>query len=343
MKIKLLLALLFGAVYIHAQNTFVVENFSPNFFGKIFIADTSEVFSKGWIAVYEKKSNQQIIKVTSDELALSLHDGKLLANIKQMPYGEQSLIMYEDYNFDGKKDFAICDGQNSCYHGPSFNIYLATKNGFSFNENFTKLAQDFCGMFQVDAKNKQLNTMTKDGCCWHQFTSYKIVNNYPQPILIDEEDQRNIPFSTSTTKKWNGKKMISSSFKTLDLGEEGIKIVLSFKVQKKQKEVILFNTNDRILTYALLEKDGNVEFSFPAEIVYQNPDFDFNEKENTIGFKNKKASYKIYDNSTGLGIQINIDGKEYNWIGDKQSKKGSLRILSTTTLDNVENVALHKK
>jgi hypothetical protein len=31
----------------------------------------------------------------------------------------KSLIMYEDFNFDGKKDLAICDGQNSSYHLPS--------------------------------------------------------------------------------------------------------------------------------------------------------------------------------------------------------------------------------
>jgi hypothetical protein len=337
MKIKVFLcaAVLLLGKLLTAQTTFVIDNFSSNFFGKIFIADTSEVFSKGWIAVYEKKSNKQIIKVTSDELAISLHDGKLLANVKQLPYGEQSVLMYEDYNFDGKKDFAIEDGQNSCYHGPSFNIYLATKNGFVLDKNFTKLAQDFCGMFEVDTKNKQLSTMTKDGCCWHQFTNYKVINNFPQPVLLIEEDQRNFPFSTSTTQKWNGKKMITTSEKMLDINEEGIQVILSFKVEKNQKEIVLFNTNDRVLTYALLDKNGTVEFSFPLSIVYQNPDFDFNEKENSISFKNKNATYKIFDANNNLGIEINIDKKVYYWVGNIKSKKGNLNILTTTPLDNV--------
>jgi hypothetical protein len=52
--------------------------------------NTSEVFSKGWVAIYERKTNKQIIKVISEELALSLHDGKAFANIKITAlYGEQ--------------------------------------------------------------------------------------------------------------------------------------------------------------------------------------------------------------------------------------------------------------
>src|SRR6266498_5889224 len=103
-----------------AQKIFTVDNFSKGYYGKIQISDTSEVFSKGWVAIYDRKTNKQIIKVVSDELALTLHKGKAVANIKSLPYGEQSLIMYDDFNFDGKKDLAISDGQNSCYHSPSF-------------------------------------------------------------------------------------------------------------------------------------------------------------------------------------------------------------------------------
>ena len=40
-------------------------------------------------------------------------DGKVRSNIKEIPYGEQSQILYEDYNFDGVPDLALMDGQNS--------------------------------------------------------------------------------------------------------------------------------------------------------------------------------------------------------------------------------------
>ena len=101
-----------------AQTVFTVDSFAADYYGKVEIDDTAQVFSKGWVAIYERKTNKEIIKVVSDELALSLHHGKVIANIAELPYGEQSLIMYDDFNFDGKKDFAIEDGQNSCYHGP---------------------------------------------------------------------------------------------------------------------------------------------------------------------------------------------------------------------------------
>ena len=65
-----------------AQNIFTVDNFSKDYYGKIQISDTSEVFSKGWVAIYDRRTNKQIIKLASDELALTLHDGKAFANIK---------------------------------------------------------------------------------------------------------------------------------------------------------------------------------------------------------------------------------------------------------------------
>src|SRR5690348_15263881 len=82
-----------------AQTVFTVNGFSKDYYGKISISDTAKVSGKGWIAIYDKKTNRQIIKVVSDDLALSLHDGKAIANIKSLPYGEQSLIMYDDFNF----------------------------------------------------------------------------------------------------------------------------------------------------------------------------------------------------------------------------------------------------
>ena len=36
-----------------------------------------------------------------DELSFDLHDGEIMANIAEIPYGEYSVLIYEDYNFDG--------------------------------------------------------------------------------------------------------------------------------------------------------------------------------------------------------------------------------------------------
>jgi len=57
---------------------------------------------KGAIVIYDKKTGREVIKVSSDELAFDHPaDGKVAANIKELPYGEQSVIMYDDFNLTG--------------------------------------------------------------------------------------------------------------------------------------------------------------------------------------------------------------------------------------------------
>lgn len=338
MKILTTLFLLIVSNSIFAQVVFTVDNFSKDYYGKVAIEDTSEVFSKGWVAIFDTKTNKQLVKVTSDELALELHEGKVVANIKELHYGEQSLIMYDDYNFDGRRDLAIEDGQNSCYHGPSYKVYLATKKGFAYSKDFTKLAQDYCGMFDIDSSNKIISTMTKSGCCWHQYSEFVVENNKPKAIKIVEDDQTDFPYGIHSEEIWNGKKMVKTAHRTIDLEQEGIKIVLSFTAEQNDKQVVLFNINDRTLNYALVQKDGTVEFSYPIETVYQNPDFKFDTAQTTryVSFVNKNARYRIYEDKDGkVGIEIGVGNKDYMWLGLDGSKQGSLDELLRVKLDNV--------
>lgn len=335
MRFLFVIAFFFMSNVTFSQKTFKVDNFSKDYFGKVFISDTSEVFSQGWIGIYDRNTKNQLIKVKSDELAIELHNGQLLANIKELPYGEQSLIIYEDFNFDGVKDFAIEDGQNSCYHGPSFKIYLADKSGFRLDSDFTRLAQEYCGMFDINRSDSTISTMAKDGCCWHQFSEFKVVNNKLQAIVITEDDKTDFPYETISKETWNGTKMIKTSQKTIYLDDERVKIILSFKVNNKGKEVVLFNINDRTLNYALLVKDEYVEFSFPREKIYKNPDFEYDSQKSTLTFRNGKATYIVHDKDTDFGIEILVNGKRYFWEGDKSTSHGSLDKLKINQLDNV--------
>lgn len=288
------------------------------------------------MAIYDRKTNNQIIKVTSDELALTLHNGKAFANIKSLPYGEQSLIMYDDFNFDGKKDLAICDGQNSSYHLHSFRIYLALEKGFLYSKEFTRLSQEYTGMFNIDTEAKRIYTMAKSGCCLHEFSEFMVVKNKPKAVKI-VTDEQDMPFNTTTEQTWNGKTMVKKSIRTIDTDQEGIEVILSFKILKNNKQVILYNINDRMLYYALVRKDSTVELSYPMEAVYQSPDFQFDSTANklSVTFKNRNATYKVYEQQDEIGITINADGKTSNWLGDIDTKKGSLDRLRKLKLDNV--------
>ena len=178
--------------------------------------------------------------------------------------------------------------------------------------------------------------MTKSGCCWHEFTEFIVANNKPKAIKV-VTDEQDIPFVIYTEKIWNGKSMIKKSVKTIDTDQEGIEVILSFKIPKNDKQIILYNINDRMLYYALVQKDSTVEFSYPIEAVYQSPDFQFDSTSKNFGvtFKNKNAIYQVYERLNEIGITIVADGKTYNWIGDLNTKKGSLERLRKVKLDNV--------
>ena len=337
-----LLLILISTGVVSGQKTFAVQDFSKDFYGKVFYEQPSEVFSKGWVAIYEKKTNRQLIKVVSEELSTpDEEDGKVKANVKELPYGEQSLIMYEDFNFDSIKDFAIMDGQNSCYHGPSFQVYLGTKvkNKFVLNKAFTTLAQEYCGMFEVDAEKKTLSTMVKDGCCWHQFSEYIVVGNAPKAVKIIEEDARNFPVLEVSTTEWKGKRKVTTTERKIDLSEEsGAKILFSFKTAAGGDEIVLFSSEE-MLYYVFINEKQNVELAYPTDAYseeQQDPTFTFDSNANTISFVNKNATYKIYETPDGkIGVRVDAGGKSTDISGNPATRKGSLSKLKDEKLSNV--------
>lgn len=308
---------------VFCQTTFIVDNFSKDYFGKLFIADTSEVFSKGWVAIFDTKTKKQLIKINSDELTFELHKGSVLANIKELPYGEQSQILYEDYNFDGIKDFAIMDGQNSCYHGPSFQIYLATDNGFKQSPDFTQLAQEYCGMFETDHKAETIRTMTKSGCCWHQYSEFKVKEGKPYPTKIVEEGMgaSGITWDYVEQNLVNGK-MIKSTYQRLDLEFEKDDLLLSFEFENKKKMQIFKSGN--ILFYVFTDSNDKIELLY-------NDIFKYSNRENTLMFTNRNTDYIVSDDQ----IIAQTPNNTYNMKAVSNTKSGTLTKLMNFELDNV--------
>jgi hypothetical protein len=336
---RLLLILIAAAAY--GQKTFEVQDFSPDFYGKVFLAKPSEIFTPGWVAIYEKKTNRQLIKISSEALAAEeTEDGKIKANVKELPYGEQSVIIYEDFNFDGVKDFALMDGQNSCYGGPSFQIYLAAgraKNKFVLSRAFTRLAQDYCGMFQIDREKKLISTMTKSGCCWHEFSEFIVAGNAPKAVKVVEEDAAQFPLINVTRKTWNGTKMVETKSRTIDFAEDSeLKVLLSFKTRSGDR-IVLFKRDD-LLSYLFINRAGNVEFAYPVDSAEETPVFTLDKRTDasTLSFSNKEVVYRIYETQNeGVGVQIDARGKKTDVSGDPASLQGSLSRLADENLSNV--------
>ncbi|MDP3567224.1 hypothetical protein [Sediminibacterium sp.] len=97
----------------------------------------------------------------------------------------------------------------------------------------------------------------------------------------------------------NIKSMDKKSVRTIDADQEGIEVILSFKVSKNGKQIIFYNINNRMLYYALIQKDSTVELSYPIKEIYQSLDFQFGSTTTNlaVNFKNKNATYMFYEQS----------------------------------------------
>lgn len=204
-KISLILTILFlfsSAVF--AQKTFLLKSASKNFDVKIEISSCEEDTCEGEATIFlSRKGRKQIFqKIEMANVFLELgRDQKPTANLIELYGDNNSGIIFDDYNFDGIEDLAIRNGNNGVYGGPSYDVHLfsKTKNRFVENASLTELASDNLGMFTIDKKAKTIETFTKSGCCWHQTTRYKIVNNKPKKVYVLTEDVMNAGENEITT------------------------------------------------------------------------------------------------------------------------------------------------
>lgn len=83
-------------------------------------------------------------------------------------YAEEYGFVFDDFNFDGAEDVAVCNGRNSGYGGPSYSVFLFDGKSRKFVENkrLSELAEGgYLGLFFPDPKRKQLVAFSKSGCC----------------------------------------------------------------------------------------------------------------------------------------------------------------------------------
>ncbi|MFT4021422.1 MAG: hypothetical protein QM666_07895 [Acinetobacter sp.] len=125
-----------------------------------------------------KKGNKQIFQqFHSDELTMYLNKQyQPSVNVVQL-YGEQSPLIFEDFNFDGTEDLAILIGNYGAYGGPVYDVYVFNKTSkkFVFSSELSNLTEENLGMFYVDAKRKRIITFNKSGCCYHISSEYSVV------------------------------------------------------------------------------------------------------------------------------------------------------------------------
>lgn len=289
------------------RTTYDLQAFAERYRATLEISSQDEVFRPGIIRVYDKHSGAELIQVRSDELVLDTDakTSQVKANVHELPYGEQSVLIYDDFNFDGIKDLAVMDGQFSCYHGPSYQVFLGTAEGFRHSEAFTDLAQSYCGFFDYDAKTQRVSTMAKSGCCSHWFTTYIIRNGEPvveTETTIDANGAAGLPKET----RWqdvDGKRV--SSTRTLWDKADEMQTLLAFRLAPSGKRIILFRWGEGSpVYYVAVDNKDEVGLVYPEA---ESEVFEYDAAGHVLSFVRGDTTYQI--------------------VGDKQGKPKNMAVV----------------
>jgi hypothetical protein len=340
MKLIFIVIILLSPLTVLGQE-YVIKDFSNRYYAiiKIDKDQQEDFFKKGTISIFQTAGNKELLKVSSEKIIIESNKDIFNQKVVELPFKDQDVVLYQDFNFDGVDDIAILELYSS--KGPGYAIYLFKEQKFILDAEYTDIIQGSQGNFELVPESKTIATMSSGGCCWHSFSNYSIINGRPYPIeqVIEEID---LPFTTIRTKRWKDGLSTESVKRTVDLEQEGIVEIMSFKLLNKNKRVVLYNLNDRILNYVLIENEDIPEFSFPIEVVYKGRDFVVNNSGNELTFKNKDAQYKIYQmvndgRITDLGLIVTFKGKRYIMKGELKTLKGSISKKEILKLDNVYN------
>jgi uncharacterized protein YecT (DUF1311 family) len=177
-------------------------------------ADGGSCEGPGIVEISAKGAAQPAETIVMENIFVSLtKQAKPLTNSAAL-YDYQGVINTGDFNFDGVEDFAIQNGNEGSYGGPSYDVYLGSAGGtHAYNGPLSDLIQQSLGFFTVDAKAKTLATFSKDGCCHHEFTVYGVAYDKPEPVSRTVEDA-----DSETTGKTTEERMVNGSWKIMKSG-----------------------------------------------------------------------------------------------------------------------------
>ncbi|MCK4635472.1 MAG: hypothetical protein KAT32_01290 [Candidatus Moranbacteria bacterium] len=183
------------------------EDFSDKYYMKVDVnlyeqdkKDDSVTGESAIFRIFSKKTDEELNNFSSSYIYFWLKDGKFQVNKGELY--DNGPIFYQDFNLDGVEDFAILEGNKSCYYGFSFDVYLVKNGEFVLSKEFSDLAQNYCGMFTM--KNNKISTMTKSGCCWHEYSEFVVVNGKPKLTSKITEELIFDNFKITTEKLVNG-------------------------------------------------------------------------------------------------------------------------------------------
>lgn len=239
MKLKNALLLLLSAAFVslaaagraRAEETLRVENVSTKYELEVSVAgcggasradDDNNCDGPARVSLYRKGSKTpfQVLRLSNLELYkdTAAYSPETSAKPRGL-YAEEYTFVFEDFDFDGEEDFAVCNGRNGGYGGPSYNVYLFDQRSKRFVENrrLSRLTEGgYLGLFFPDPKKKRLTVYSKSGCCYHETEVYSVVRG--RPVLVEkviEEatgvgDGDDLLVTTTTKKRIGGRWVVKT-------------------------------------------------------------------------------------------------------------------------------------
>jgi len=195
----LLTASLLTAAPARAEETLRVENASKKYALEVSVAgcggsersdDDNNCDGPARVQIYRKgaKTPFQVLRLANLQLYKDTAAYSPETNEKPRGlYAEEYTFVFQDFDFDGEEDLAVCNGRDGGYGGPSYNVYLFDKRSKRFVENQRLSAltdAPYLGLFFPDPKRKRLTVHSKSGCCFHETRVYRMAGG--RPVLVEQ-------------------------------------------------------------------------------------------------------------------------------------------------------------
>lgn len=212
-------------------------------------------------------------------------------------------ISVDDFNFDGLEDFSVFEAS---YAGPNTSHIYILKDANS--KKYT--ISNFGGTsLEFDSASKII--YEENVCCAgrnRMNATYKVIDN--EMVLV----------SRNCTEYDDEKEDYIYVF----CGDPEISFSLN-----NGKQISLSRTNEYFLQYSVLNKKGEIEFTFPTDNKTSTTNyfvFDDDNENYSLTFTNKEAKYTIYQNKDEqqIGVLVKTDVKTYNLKGDFETLNGNL-------------------
>lgn len=211
------------------------ENFSDEYYAYHICEPGLDL--TGEVVVREKRTGKRVLWALLKGAGSFQTSSKSVNSEGFVPMGRWAKtigLVYQDFNFDGKKDIAFLEDFTK---GPRYSFFL--NNGSTFQQEESFSTEVVHGLFSIDYDKELLYTSQVGGCCDHWFSEFKIKDNE----LIENCNIAESTGRITVVADLKIKQAKDSSHKMAFVphySSSKAYFIQSFDIRKEQKQLTLF-------------------------------------------------------------------------------------------------------